>query len=666
MRTRALFSFLGAAAAALLGGCRTPTQITLEIETDIDCSRLLETSISTGNLSELPTKPPTSTTTRCQRGRIGSLVLVPSGSNSEEVALQVVTGVGTSAAECAETGFSGDCIVARRALRFVPHTRLRLPVSMSEACLGVPCDQDSTCVDGVCVSATIENVDECATSRGCAPKAPDAGADGGIDATADAMPDQATMTDAGADASIDAPVDATSDAPADAASDAPVDVVVDAPMDASTDAADSGGVAGPLNPTLAFALSADPTSGSDIGWDVSVDALGNTYAVGEFTGQHDFGSGTPLDSSTGPAFVASYTQQGQYRWAKNFSVLVTQEAAATPGGDVYLGGWFNQPVSFGGSTLVPTGTDVFIVKLDTNGNHVWSKGFGGAGLELLRGLATDDSGNVYACGVYSAPFDFGDGPLTAGGKIYAVSLDPAGTTRWSDGYVATGPLDNCYDVAVDSAGNSFLVGQFSSLLDFGTEQLNATSQDGFLASLDANGQYRWSVKTGGSGMEQTRGVGADRSGNVTVSGSYSAALDLGDGVLPFSGANDIFLAVYDSLGQLQWSRGFGGPNGDQPFGLAVDYEGNSYFAGIVGSVVDFGTNPVSSFGSSDVFIASASPGGIMRWARVYGDTGLDQAQSVAVGRNGAVAITGQYEGTPDFGAGPLPNGAYGFFLTVLE
>ena len=82
-----------------------------------------------------------SVTTHCADGRIGALVVVPNGDNGAEVGIRVVSGLnGKSADACVSDSFRGGCIVARRALNFVPHASLRVPVVMRDACIDVPCD----------------------------------------------------------------------------------------------------------------------------------------------------------------------------------------------------------------------------------------------------------------------------------------------------------------------------------------------------------------------------------------------------------------------------------------------------------------------------------------------------------------------------------------------
>ncbi len=190
-----------------LSSCREPTQITLELSTDVSCADVHDTSVSVGTLSSVKSKPPVANQNGCKssKGRIGSLVVVPSGEGDEEVTIQVITGVsGQVAAGCDPVSPGANCIVARRALRFVPHTSLELPIELAASCLGKICPEDQTCLDGQCVSAKLTDPGSCATPGGCGPKldAGDAGKDASQDVLVDSLNDVLAEGEAGPDPSL--------------------------------------------------------------------------------------------------------------------------------------------------------------------------------------------------------------------------------------------------------------------------------------------------------------------------------------------------------------------------------------------------------------------------------------------------------------------------------
>jgi hypothetical protein len=214
-------------AALCLVQCREPTQITLEITTDAQCADVRGTTIGVGKLVALENKPAVAETQACgANGRIGSLVVVPSGDRDEEVSIRVVTGVGKTPEACVADGFKGGCIVARRTIRYLPHTPLEMPIEMDVDCLDIPCGATETCYKGECVSPKLDPT-KCEQGD-CRPIQGDGGMpDSGADATVDAGSDADASIDA-SDSGVDAS-DAGSDA-SDSAAEADVTVSCTAPM----------------------------------------------------------------------------------------------------------------------------------------------------------------------------------------------------------------------------------------------------------------------------------------------------------------------------------------------------------------------------------------------------------------------------------------------------
>jgi hypothetical protein len=179
------------ALGAFAGSCRAATEITLVVSTDVPCSGLRGTSVTVGRLGDIETKSATTSSTFCDAsGNLGTLVVVPSGAKGDEVALKVVAGLSRDADACVPP-YGKGCIVARRAVRFLPHTPLRIGVPLRAACDGVACGADETCVTGGCVSATISDPSACTGTDGCGEAAlgnvpPE---DAGVDAPAEGPSD---------------------------------------------------------------------------------------------------------------------------------------------------------------------------------------------------------------------------------------------------------------------------------------------------------------------------------------------------------------------------------------------------------------------------------------------------------------------------------------------
>jgi protein involved in ribonucleotide reduction len=169
----------------------------------------------------------------------------------------------------------------------------------------------------------------------------------------------------------------------------------------------------------------------------------------------------------------------------DLAYAVTVDAA----GSIYVGGFFNGTnVDFGGGVFFNSLLgDAFVLKLDGNGNTLWAKQYGAAGPQEVRSLAIDALGNLLVTGFFQNGVDFGGGVLTSGGandNVFVLKLDPSGNHIWSKGYGDTAS-QRAFGIASDNQANAFVVGQFSNTIDFGNGALTSSSGsiDVFVAKL---------------------------------------------------------------------------------------------------------------------------------------------------------------------------------------
>ncbi|MBI4703197.1 MAG: hypothetical protein HY744_18935, partial [Deltaproteobacteria bacterium] len=287
---------------------------------------------------------------------------------------------------------------------------------------------------------------------------------------------------------------------------------------------------------------------------IAVDATGNVLLTGRALGPTDFGGG-PLGFAGGfDVYVAKLAPGGDHLWSKRFGGPALDDGfgvAADADGNVLLTGTFMGTVDFGGGPLVSADSfDAFVLKFDSNGNHVWSKRFGGPNWDWGTALGVDGTGNVLLTGAFQGAIDFGGGPLAAAGDwdIFVAKLDPNGNHVWSKRF--GGPaFDMPRSISLDAGGNLLLAGEFEKALDFGGGPLlSAGDRDVFVAKLDPNGNHVWSKRFGGSGSDGAESVATDLAGNVLLPGAFPGAVDFGGGPLGSAGGCDVFVAKLDPNG----------------------------------------------------------------------------------------------------------------------
>jgi len=163
------------------------------------------------------------------------------------------------------------------------------------------------------------------------------------------------------------------------------------------------------------------------GRSVGVDGFGNVYSTGFFQGTADFDPDTSaadtfnLTAVLYDIFVSKLNSSGDFQWAKMMGGDYNNEAngiSVDAIGNAYTTGEFKGTVDFdpGVGTVnltgVGTGTDAFVSKLDSAGDFVWVKQFGGSSSsdKVGRGIEVDDQGNVHTTGTYYGTVDFDPGP----------------------------------------------------------------------------------------------------------------------------------------------------------------------------------------------------------------------------------------------------------------
>jgi len=239
------------------------------------------------------------------------------------------------------------------------------------------------------------------------------------------------------------------------------------------------------------------------------------------------------------------------------------------------------------------------------------------------------------------------------GAILWATNAPAQIHHWSQRFGSTGN-DQGRGIAADALGDVLVAGHFTNTVDFGGGDLvSAGGGDIFVAKYDAAGVHQWSQRFGSTGDDTARAAAVDGSGNVLVTGFFVDTVDFGGGDLVSAGGWDIFVAKYDAAGVHQWSQRFGSAADDLGVAVAVDGSGNVVLTGNFQGTADFGGGDLVSAGEQDIFVAKYNSAGVHQWSQRFGSVTTDFGQGVAGEGSGNVLVTGYFSGTVDFGGGNL-------------
>ncbi|MEN6446019.1 MAG: SBBP repeat-containing protein [Candidatus Cloacimonas sp.] len=300
--------------------------------------------------------------------------------------------------------------------------------------------------------------------------------------------------------------------------------------------------------------------------------------------------------------------------------------------------------------------DIFVAKLDSNGNWLWAKKVGGTSNDLGKSIAVDSNGNSYITGYFNGIATFGTATLTSSGgdDIFVAKLDSSGNWLWAKKAGGTG-TDEGNGIAVDANGNSYVTGYFGGRsATFGNTILTSSSMfffDIFIAKLDSKGNWLWAKKVGGENDKEVKCIAVDAKGNSYVTGNFEGSAIIGTTNLTSNGwAPDIFVAKLDRNGNWLWAKQAGGTSKDYGYSIVVDVKGNSYVTGSFDSSnITFGTITLTSSGYGGIFVAKIDSNGNWLWAK----QAEGKVCSIAVDANGNSYITGNFGNSPTFGTTEL-------------
>ncbi len=144
--------------AALLTGCRSPTEVELVLSTDVPCASFKGAAIFVSSSQEgAESSAPSTIAYSCEdTGALGSLIVIPAGDKDQPLFVRIVAGIDLDATRCTTNDPDGQCIVTRRRLSFLPHEHLTLPISLDVDCRGRVCGQTEACQQGRCIDATVD------------------------------------------------------------------------------------------------------------------------------------------------------------------------------------------------------------------------------------------------------------------------------------------------------------------------------------------------------------------------------------------------------------------------------------------------------------------------------------------------------------------------------
>ncbi len=268
-------------------------------------------------------------------------------------------------------------------------------------------------------------------------------------------------------------------------------------------------------------------------------------------------------------------------------------------------------------------TSLFLFTTANAQSTVWVEQGNAPKTERGNSITHDNSGYIYITGEFQDSVTFNSFQLTEQYGTYCAKYDTSGNFIWAQ--------ENMGGSGVTFDGSSHLY-LFSN-----TDQT--------LKKIDLSGTVAWSTSLftnslfGSNGIQDVFVKGTD----VYVTGFYSGDAYFGtDDTLHNAGNWDIYIVKINSAGQFQWAATAGGAGLDKGYDIYVNAADEVYATGYFNSTATFGTTPVTSNGSADMYLAKYNSSGGLLWVNTYGGAGLDLAAKIIADDNGFLYTAGRF------------------------
>lgn len=303
-------------------------------------------------------------------------------------------------------------------------------------------------------------------------------------------------------------------------------------------------------------------SGIEDGGAIGVFSNGDFIVTGTYNVDITIGNDNYVSSGNSDLFVVKYNNDGTQAWSfttgNGQNTISVADLKIKNNGDFYIGGEFRGSANFNPTTITSNGElDSYLARYDSTMNLIFVKNFGGVGDDGITKIHIDNFSQVYFAGYYSdSSSTFGSItlPTATATDVFFAKMDAIDTllfvkTANGSGYNIANGL---YVAGTGSNKKIYLSGTFENVIDFGIstatnnpeQKASIGQKDIYLAYYDSLGNVISSARAGGLNIETNAGIVADNSNNMFIFGSYRAQAGFAPFSLTVAGGSDLYIARY--------------------------------------------------------------------------------------------------------------------------
>jgi hypothetical protein len=306
--------------------------------------------------------------------------------------------------------------------------------------------------------------------------------------------------------------------------------------------------------------------------------------------------------------------QPTVEWRRNFGGqdddLFYKSANTQDGALVFIGQTNSNDAFVAGNH---GGTDIMISKISVSGNLIWQKTFGGSAIDIGRDIKTTSDGGFVITGYTESE----DGDMTANnGKadVWVAKLNNNGNIEWQKNFGGSGP-ESASSVIQATDGGYLIVGTTESA--DGIYPNFKGGPDCLIIKLDALGNIEWQKTYGGKFMEYAHQIVQTTDGYTVLCSTSSKDGDVLENNNPFSNpSKDFWLLHLSNTGDILWQNSYGGQHYEHARALIKTEDGGYLMVGSASSEDGDVGEPILEY--LDAWVLKVDSLGNILWKKVLG------------------------------------------------
>ncbi len=359
-----------------------------------------------------------------------------------------------------------------------------------------------------------------------------------------------------------------------------------------------------------------------------------------------------------PTFAQEWSWS--YNYSSSLDVKVNKIKYYPPDDAFISYTYFEGTVTIGSETFTSMGSsDILLTKFSSDGTIIWNKQFGGPGSDVPKDIFLNNNGDILLTGSITEGAVFDSYTLHSYNNsedVFIAKVDQNGNVLWAKNVAEGNGLDRANSITSSIDGTIYIVGFFEDSLMFASDTLvvQKATANPFIAKFNETADY---ISSGhlvtSSDKTKFNSIAIANDGTVMLSGFYRDSMFLSTDTLVSQGKDDIaFVNIDQNTFSDIWVRTIGGTGFDRGYNAVTDPFSNYYLIGYFSGTayVDstgaalFDGTPVISHGGYDILVVKYNKDGRLLNKTTIGDIGNDIGYEVSINQN-VLAFTGYFSGT---------------------